>query len=186
MRRISQTSINQNETRTSFSRSLENSLLKSTTRTPRNTRTSRNEQNETIWTIIWAKVDGHLNESGRSWAKVDGHTTESGRSFGWIEVSKWTVQKCQSGRAKTGNSISLKIAESRQHLKQILNLISDLKSSWDSNKVQQTGFCKLRLFKNFYLYQFRLSIYAVRYDSLDILYMKWIISYDHFGMNFTV
>ena len=32
---------------------------------------------------------------------------------------------------KTGNSISSKRAELRQHLKQILNLISDLKSSWD-------------------------------------------------------
>ena len=48
MRRISQTSLNQNETRTSFSRSLENNRSKSITQTPRNTRTSRNEQNETI------------------------------------------------------------------------------------------------------------------------------------------
>ena len=32
---------------------------------------------------------------------------------------------------KTGNSIPSKRAELRQHLKQILDLISDLKSSWD-------------------------------------------------------
>ena len=64
MRRISQTSINQNETRTSFSRSLENSRIKSTTRTPRNTRTSRNEQNETIleMNLIAEKLMKKLNE----------------------------------------------------------------------------------------------------------------------------
>jgi hypothetical protein len=64
MRRISQTSINQNETRKSFSRSLENSRIKSTTRTPRNTRTSRNEQNETIleMNLIAEKLTKKLNE----------------------------------------------------------------------------------------------------------------------------
>ena len=64
MRRISKTSINQNETRTPFSRSLENSPLKSTTRTPRNTRTSRNEQNETAleMNLIAEKLTKKLNE----------------------------------------------------------------------------------------------------------------------------
>merc|ERR1711931_313712 len=67
MRRISQTSINQNETRTSFSRSLENSRIKSTTRTPRNTRTSRSEQNETALeehlNLIAEKLTKKLNEN---------------------------------------------------------------------------------------------------------------------------
>jgi len=66
MRRISQTSIDQNETRTSFSRSLENNRLKSITRTPRNTRTSRNEQNETIleeqMNLIAEKLTKKVNE----------------------------------------------------------------------------------------------------------------------------
>ena len=66
MRRISQTSINQNETRTSFSRSLENNRLKSITQTPRNTRTSRNEQNETIlkeqMNLIAEKLTKKVNE----------------------------------------------------------------------------------------------------------------------------
>ena len=51
------------------------------------------------------KMDGpwsvRSSESGRSWVKVNGHSTKSVRSFGWIEGSKWTVQKCQSGRSKS-------------------------------------------------------------------------------------
>merc|ERR1711931_355071 len=66
MRRISQTSINQNETRTSFSRSLENSRIKSITRTPRNTRTSRTEQNEITLegqlNLIAEKITKKLND----------------------------------------------------------------------------------------------------------------------------
>ena len=66
MRRISQTSINKNKTRTSFSRSLENSRIKSITRTPRNTRTSRNEQNKTALeeqlNLIAEKLTKKLNE----------------------------------------------------------------------------------------------------------------------------
>lgn len=66
MRRISQTSINQNETRTSISKSLENNRLKSLTRTPRNTRTSRNNQNGTIleeqMNLIAQKLTNKLNE----------------------------------------------------------------------------------------------------------------------------
>ena len=42
-----------------------------------------------------------------------------------------TQQEFQQQWMKTGNSIPSKRAELRQHLKQILNLISDLKSSWD-------------------------------------------------------
>merc|ERR1711931_492337 len=66
MRRISQTSTNQNETRTSFTRSLENSRLKSITRTPRNTRTSRTEQNEITsegqLNLIAEKITKKLND----------------------------------------------------------------------------------------------------------------------------
>ena len=42
-----------------------------------------------------------------------------------------TQQEFRQQWIKTGNSIPSKRAELRQHLKQILNLISDLKSSWD-------------------------------------------------------
>ena len=38
-------------------------------------------------------VNGLLSRSGRSWVKEDGHLSKSARFFGWIEVSKWTVQK---------------------------------------------------------------------------------------------
>ena len=66
MRRISQTSTNENEARTSFSRSLENNRIKSITRTPRNTRTSRNEQNGTILeeqlNMIAEKLTEKINE----------------------------------------------------------------------------------------------------------------------------
>ena len=66
MRRISQTSTNENETRTSFSRSLENNRIKSITRTPRNTRTSRNDQNGTILeeqlNMIAEKLTEKINE----------------------------------------------------------------------------------------------------------------------------
>ena len=71
---------------------------------------------------VWSKVDGPKNQSGRSvqkwtvlsqtgrpWVKVDGHSTKTGRFF-WMnqsvkvdgpKVSKWTVQKFQSGRSKS-------------------------------------------------------------------------------------
>ena len=48
-----------------------------------------------------------MSQSGRSWVKVEGHSTKSGRSF-WLnqsvkvegpKVSKWTVRKCQAGKA---------------------------------------------------------------------------------------
>ena len=42
-----------------------------------------------------------------------------------------TKQEFQQQWIKTGNSIPSKRAELKQHLKQILDLISDLKSSWD-------------------------------------------------------
>jgi len=42
-----------------------------------------------------------------------------------------TQQEFRQQWVKTGNSIPSKRAELRQHLKQIFNLISDLKSSWD-------------------------------------------------------
>ena len=41
-----------------------------------------------------------LEPKWRSRVKVDGQSTKSGRSFRWIKVSKWTVQKYQSGRSE--------------------------------------------------------------------------------------
>ena len=46
-------------------------------------------------------MDGLLSQSERLWVKEDGHSTKSGRSFGKMEGSKWTVQKCQSGRSES-------------------------------------------------------------------------------------
>ena len=60
---------------------------------------------------------------GRPLKKLHKRTTEPTYSNSQQEFRQQWV--------KTGNSIPSKRAELRQHLKQILNLISDLKSSWD-------------------------------------------------------
>ena len=50
------------------------------------------------------KVDGLLSQNGRPWVK-------SGRPFEWIEVSKWTVQKCQGGRSESVKLDGPKVAK---------------------------------------------------------------------------
>ena len=62
----------------------------------------RSVQKRTVWSQTGLSFERKCtvrDGSERPWVKENGHSTQSRRSFGWIEESKWTVQKCQTGRS---------------------------------------------------------------------------------------
>ena len=61
-----------------------------------------------------------------------------------------TQQEIRQQWVEPDNYIPSKRFVLRQHLKQILNLISDLKSPSDLNKVKQTVFMKIKITKLYF------------------------------------